>query len=70
MEKEYDYEMERFLKAHEEENIRRAEEKEEELLNRPTPILDAFINGIIKLEMLIEKLKRKNKLKNNSTNER
>ncbi len=66
------------LKAHEEENIRRAQEKEEALLNRPSPILDAIMNGIDKLEKLIKgknKNKNKNKSKiieqkNNSGNER
>lgn len=64
------------LKAHNEENIRRAQEKEEALLNRPSPILDAIMNGIDKLEKLIKgKNKNKNKSKiieqkNNSGNER
>jgi len=62
------------LKAHDEENIRRAEEKEEALLNRPSPIFDAIMKGIDKVEKLIkEKNKNKSKIieqKNNSGNER
>ena len=62
------------LKAHNEENIRRAQEKEEAILNRPSPIFDAIMKGIDKVEKLIkEKNKNKSKIieqKNNSGNER
>ncbi|HIU65269.1 MAG TPA: hypothetical protein IAC63_01360 [Candidatus Enterousia avicola] len=56
-------EMEKALKEHEEENLRRAEEKEKELLERPTPVLDAFMNGVDKISKLLAKKKKTIKLK-------
>lgn len=54
----HDPELEKALKEHEEENLRRAEEKEKELLERPTPVLDAFADGIYKIYKLVAKRKK------------
>ena len=51
-------ELEKELKEHEEENLRRAEEKEKELLERPSPVLDAFADGIYKIYKLVAKRKK------------
>ena len=55
-------EMEKALKEHEEENLRLAEKKEKELLERPTPVLDAFMNGVDKISKLLAKKKKNNKI--------
>ena len=57
---EYEEKIKKHLREHEEENIRRAEEKEERLLNKPTPMLDAIIDGIEKVRKLITR-KQKSK---------
>lgn len=54
----HDPELEKALKEHEEENLRRAEEKEKELLERPSPVLDAFADGIYKIYKLVAKRKK------------
>lgn len=54
----HDPELEKALKEHEEENLRRAEEKEKERLERPSPVLDAFADGIYKIYKLVAKRKK------------
>lgn len=54
--------LEKALKEHEEENLRLAEKKEKELLERPTPVLDAFMNGVDKISKLLAKKKKNNKI--------
>lgn len=54
----HDPELEKELKEHEEENLRRAEEKEKERLERPSPVLDAFADGIYKIYKLVAKRKK------------
>lgn len=56
-------EMEKALKEHEEENLRRAEEKEKERLERPSPVLDAFADGIYKIYKLVAKRKKTKEIK-------
>ncbi len=54
-----DKSMEQALREHEAENLRRAEEREEFLLNKPAPIIDAFTKGISNIKKLFAKKKSK-----------
>lgn len=58
----HDPELEKALREHEAENLRRAEEREKELLERPSPVLDAFVNGICKIYTLVKKRKNTKKM--------
>lgn len=58
-----DEKLEAEIRAHEEENIRLAEEREKQFLNEPHIILDAFSNGVLLVESLFEKAITKLKAK-------